>query len=88
MWLTSLSLLSISKNVSNYATIKQVREKLIECMRKMSDKYDVVIDGRDIGTVVLRDLKHKFLIATAEARAERRFKELKDYSYIIIRIIL
>lgn len=80
MWLTSLSLLSISKNVSNYATIKQVREKLIECMRKMSEKYDVIMDGRDIGTVVLRDSNHKFfLTATAEARAERRFKELKDH---------
>lgn len=43
----------------------------------MSDKYDVIMDGREIGT----DLKHKFfLIATDEARAERRFKELKDYS--------
>lgn len=77
---SKLSSLSISKNVSNYAAVKQVREKLIDCMRKMSEKYDVIMDGRDIGTVVLRDSKHKFfLTATAEARAERRFKELKDH---------
>lgn len=77
---SKLSSLNISKNVSNYAAVKQVREKLIECMRKMSDKYDVIMDGRDIGTVVLRDSKHKFFFtATAEARAERRFKELKDH---------
>ena len=76
---SKLSSLDISKNVSNYAAVKQVREKLIECMRKMSDKYDVIMDGRDIGTVVLKDSKNKFfLTATAEARAERRFKELKD----------
>lgn len=52
----------------------------------MSDKYDVVIDGRDIGILVLRDLKHKFfLIATDEARAERRFKDYSvevSYEYI------
>ena len=77
---SKLSSLSISKNVSNYAAVKQVREKLIDCMRKMSEKYDVIMDGRDIGTVVLRDSNHKFfLTATAEARAERRFKELKDH---------
>lgn len=75
---SKLSSLNISKNVSNYAAVKQVREKLIDCMRKMSGKYDVIMDGRDIGTVVLRDSNHKFfLTATAEARAQRRFKELK-----------
>ena len=74
-----LTLPNISNNVSRYASIKEVREKLVENMRKISKKYNVIMDGRDIGTVVLKDAEYKFfLTATAEARAERRFKELKD----------
>ena len=69
----------ISAIVSNYATIPEVRAKLVELQRNMSEKYDVIMDGRDIGTVVLKDSKFKFfLTATPEARAERRYKELKD----------
>lgn len=69
----------ISNNVSQYASIKEVRVKLVEIMRKMSQKYNVIMDGRDIGTVVLKDANYKFfLTASAEERAERRFKELKD----------
>ena len=74
-----LTSLNISENVSKYAAIKEVRERLVENMRRMSNKYDVVMDGRDIGTVVLRDSNNKFfLTATAEARAERRVKELNN----------
>ena len=44
----------------------------------MSNKFDVIMDGRDIGTVVLKDSKFKFfLTASPEERAERRFKELQ-----------
>ncbi|MFR5264408.1 (d)CMP kinase [Clostridium sp.] len=69
----------ISNNVSQYASIKEVRVKLVEIMRRMSQKYNVIMDGRDIGTVVLKDANYKFfLTASAEERAERRFKELKD----------
>nr|WP_180964157.1 (d)CMP kinase [Haloimpatiens massiliensis] len=69
----------ISKNVSYYSTIKEVREKLVELQRKMSEKYSVVMDGRDIGTVVLKDAKLKiFLTASAETRANRRYKELVE----------
>lgn len=75
---STLTLPNISKNVSNYAAIKEVREKLVENMRKISEKYDVIMDGRDIGTVVLKDSKHKFFLsATAEERAMRRYNELK-----------
>ena len=74
---SSLTLPNISKNVSNYAAVKEVREKLVENMRKISEKYDVIMDGRDIGTVVLKDSKHKFFLsATAEERARRRYNEL------------
>ena len=69
----------ISNNVSQYASIKEVRVKLVEIMRKNVSKYNVIMDGRDIGTVVLKDANYKFfLTASAEERAERRFKELKD----------
>ena len=75
---STLTLPNISKNVSNYAAIKEVREKLVENMRKISEKYDVIMDGRDIGTVVLKDSKYKFFLsATAEERAMRRYNELK-----------
>ena len=84
----------ISAIVSKYASIKEVRSKLVKLQRDMSKKFDVIMDGRDIGTVVLKDSKFKFfLTATPEARAERRYKELKnrglsvDYSTILEDII-
>ncbi|MCF0148631.1 MAG: (d)CMP kinase [Clostridium sp.] len=84
----------ISGIVSKYASIKEVRSKLVKLQREMSKKFDVIMDGRDIGTVVLKDSKFKFfLTATPEARAERRYKELKnrglsvDYSTILEDII-
>ncbi|SHI97802.1 cytidylate kinase [Clostridium cavendishii DSM 21758] len=67
----------ISNKVSAYASIKEVRAKLVLLMQEMSKKYDVIMDGRDIGTVVLKDATHKFfLTASPEERAERRYKEL------------
>lgn len=67
----------ISKNVSNYAAIPEVREHLVYLQRKMSEKYNVVMDGRDIGTVVLKDAPFKFyLTASPEERANRRYNEL------------
>ena len=50
----------ISEIVSNYASIPEVRSKLVSLQRKMSEKYNVIMDGRDIGTVVLKN--SKFLI--------------------------
>ena len=69
----------ISNIVSDYASIKEVRKKLVHLQRKMSEKYNVIMDGRDIGTVVLKNASFKFfLTASAEERANRRFKELKE----------
>ncbi|EES49367.1 MULTISPECIES: (d)CMP kinase [Clostridium] len=74
-----ITLPEISNIVSSYASISEVRSKLVKLQRDMSNKFDVIMDGRDIGTVVLRDAKFKFfLTATPEERANRRFKELKD----------
>ena len=68
---------NISKRVSEYASVREVRVKLVEQMRKISEKYNVIMDGRDIGTVVLKDAPYKFfLTASATERADRRFKEL------------
>lgn len=73
----NLSLPFISNNVSSYAAIPEVREKLVELQRNIAKKYDVVMDGRDIGTVVLKDALFKFyLTAAPEERAKRRYEEL------------
>ncbi|WP_010239358.1 (d)CMP kinase [Clostridium arbusti] len=84
----------ISKQVSNYAAIPEIRERLVRLQRNMSEKYDVVMDGRDIGTVVLKDAAFKFyLTASPEKRAKRRFEELisrgitVDYEKILSDII-
>lgn len=70
---------NISKNVSAYASIREVRERLVNIMRKMALKYSVIMDGRDIGTVVLKDANFKFfLTASPEERADRRYKELME----------
>lgn len=67
----------INQNVSNYAAIPEVREKLVFLQRKMSEKYNVIMDGRDIGTVVLKEASFKFfLTASPEERAKRRHEEL------------
>ena len=70
---------SISSIVSGYASIPEVRSMLVKLQRDMSSKFDVIMDGRDIGTVVLKDAKFKFfLTASPEERAKRRFKELQE----------
>ena len=69
----------ISNIVSSYASIPEVRKVLVKLQRQMAEKFDVIMDGRDIGTVVLKDANFKFfLTASAEERANRRFKELQD----------
>ncbi|MGY0372039.1 (d)CMP kinase [Clostridium sp. JNZ J1-5] len=72
-----LTMPEINQNVSNYAAVPEVRENLVYLQRKMSEKYNVIMDGRDIGTVVLKDAAFKFyLTASPEERAKRRYKEL------------
>jgi cytidylate kinase len=67
----------IGNSVSRYAAVKEVREKLVELQRRISSRYSVIMDGRDIGTVVLKDAPFKFfLTASPEERAKRRFEEL------------
>lgn len=67
----------ISNNVSKYAAVPEVREILVKLQQNISKKYDVIMDGRDIGTVVLVDATFKFyLTASSEERAKRRYEEL------------
>jgi len=64
---------------SDAAAMPPVRAYLLEMQREMARNYDVLMDGRDIGTVVLPDAGLKvFLTASARARAERRFKQLRE----------
>ena len=74
-----LCLPEIAQNVSFYASIPEVRKLLVKQQRRIAEENNVIMDGRDIGTVVLKDAPFKFyLTASAEKRAERRFKELQD----------
>jgi len=69
----------ISKGASDVAVIPEVRKKLVEIQRKVAEKYDIVMDGRDIGTYVLPDADHKFYItATPRERAKRRYLEIRE----------
>ncbi len=66
----------ITNTVSYTCAYFDVREKMVELQRKMAASASVVMDGRDIGTVVLKDADLKvYLTASIESRAERRAKE-------------
>jgi cytidylate kinase len=72
-----LTSIQVTNNVSRYASILEVRQKLVQMQQKIARNYDVVMDGRDIGTVVLKEASIKiFLTARAEERAKRRYDEL------------
>ena len=67
----------VSMLASKVSAIPEVREYLVDMQRKMAELHDVVMDGRDIGTVILPNADLKiFLTAGAEDRARRRYEEL------------
>lgn len=69
----------VSKAASDCSAFATVRRKLVELQQAMGKRKSVIMDGRDIGTVVLKDAEFKFyLTATAEERAMRRYKELRE----------
>lgn len=69
----------ISLYASTVSKIPEVRARLLSLQREMATTHNVIMDGRDIGTVVLPDAQLKvFLFASAEARADRRTKELLE----------
>ena len=67
----------VSMMASNVSSLPCVRLKMVEMQRKVAESTDCILDGRDIGTYVLPDCKHKFFItASPEVRAKRRYDEL------------
>ena len=69
----------VSKNVSQVAVLEAVRKKLVAMQQAMGIDKGIVMDGRDIGTVVFPDAELKiFMTASPEKRAVRRYKELLD----------
>jgi CMP/dCMP kinase len=70
--------MEVSNLVSPVSALKFVRDELVKLQRKMGTERGIVMDGRDIGTVVFPDAELKlFVVASAEIRAQRRFDELK-----------
>ena len=69
----------ISLYASTVSKIPEVRARLLSLQREMAQTHNVIMDGRDIGTVVLPDAQLKvFMFASPEARADRRTKELLE----------
>lgn len=66
----------VTKNVSLVSSYKKVRENLVEIQRNISKKSNIILDGRDIGSYVLKNADMKFyLTAEASERAQRRLKQ-------------
>lgn len=72
----------ISKKASDISKIKEVREYMVDLQRKISKSHSLILDGRDISTVVFPNADFKiFLTASVEVRAKRRFLQDKTLSY-------
>lgn len=71
--------MEVTKIVSPMSSIVKLREILVELQQEMAKSHDVIMEGRDITTVVLPDANYKFYLdATVEERARRRFKENQE----------
>jgi cytidylate kinase len=69
---------AVTDAVSKVSALQSVREKMVKIQKDTTKNGNFVIEGRDIGTVVFPDVKHKFfLIADYDTRAKRRFKDFK-----------
>ncbi len=73
---------NIDRNVSQIARLPNIRKQLIFLQRKLAEKGSVVMEGRDIGSVILPQADIKFYFtASEEERIKRRYAELKDKGY-------
>lgn len=71
--------MEVSGNVSSVAKIDEVREKLVQIQKELGEEKGIVMDGRDIGSVVFPEAELKiFMTASANIRAQRRYNELKE----------
>ena len=84
----------ISMYASAVSSVSEVRDFLLDTQRNIAENNDVIMDGRDIGTVIIPDAEVKiFLTASDEARAKRRYKELRekgmdvDYEQVLSELI-
>ncbi len=84
----------VSEFASKIAVYKDVRKRLVKMQQEISEKTPVIMDGRDIGTMVLPDAKFKFYLdAKPEVRTDRRINELSqkgieaDYNTVLMEII-
>lgn len=69
----------VTRNVSAVSAIKEVRTRLVHLQQEIAENHSIIMDGRDIGTVVLPQAEIKiFLVASVEERAKRRFIENKE----------
>ncbi|WP_352404840.1 (d)CMP kinase [Sporanaerobacter acetigenes] len=69
----------INQNVSYIAKIKEIRDGMVRIQRNIAKDKSIVMDGRDIGTVVLPNADYKFfIVASIEERAKRRYKDLLE----------
>ena len=76
--------LEVSELVSKVAEISEVRKKLVKEQQKMGENGGIVMDGRDIGTVVFPNAELKiFMNASADKRANRRYKELLEKGFTV-----
>ena len=81
---SAIRTLEVSNYVSPVAAISEVREKLVEQQQRMGKDKGIVMDGRDIGTVVFPEAELKiFMTASAETRAKRRYDELLERGHIL-----
>ncbi|MFD0933135.1 (d)CMP kinase [Psychroflexus salinarum] len=71
--------MEVSEHVSSVAKIDEVRKKLVEIQKQLGEEKGIVMDGRDIGSVVFPEAELKlFMTASADIRAQRRYNELKE----------
>lgn len=76
---TEIRGLEVSNNVSLVAVIKEVRQAMVKIQKELGKEKGIVMDGRDIGTVVYPDAELKiFMTASPEVRARRRYEELTE----------
>lgn len=81
---------NVSDNVAKIAAIPAIRSEIVQIQRKYADGKNIVVEGRDIGTVVFPDAEYKFYFtASLEVRAKRRYDQMKkegleaDYEHVL-----
>ncbi|MEW5693320.1 MAG: (d)CMP kinase [Candidatus Hydrogenedentota bacterium] len=78
----------VTANVSKVSSYKSVRDKMTELQRRMCDNGKIVMEGRDIGTVVVPDAKYKFFLdASLQERAQRRIKDIGNENMKLDKIV-